>query len=105
MRDDDETIDKHESYGMIGINRVSGATNLFGSEALHHSFIRIEIRRAEMRRSLSNDWPYANSVPLIVVDLSHTQFGSLITSPGIGNGVTCTLKSVNGEEMEECPAP
>ena len=102
---DNETIDKHESYGMIGINRVSGATHLFGSEAQHHSFIRIEIRRAEMRRSLSNDWPYADSLPLITVDLSHTQFGTLITSPGIGNGVTCTLRSVMGEQMEACPPP
>lgn len=106
MKDEDEEkIDQHESYGMIGINRVSGGTYLFGSEAQHHSFIRIEVRRAEMRRSLSNDWPCANSLPLIVVDLSHTQFGTLITSPGIGNGVTCTIRSINGKQMKECPAP
>lgn len=101
-----ETTDRHESYGMVGISRVSSSgTHLFGSIARHRSFITLTVKRASRRRSLANDWYSAESLPLIEIEMSHTQFGELITSPGMGDGVPCTIRAVGGKMMEECPAP
>src|SRR5208337_1914513 len=102
--DDDMTAEKHTSYGMVGINRCqSSGTYLFGSMARHHSFITLEIRRAERKRNLSNDYYHADSLPLIEIEMTHEQFGMLISSPGIGNGVPCTLRQVGGEGQGDCP--
>jgi hypothetical protein len=101
-----EKIEKHTSYGMVGINRCSSSGSyLFGSLALHHSFITLEIRRAERRRSLSSDWYQAESLPLIEIELTHEQFGTLITSPGVGNGVPCTIRHISGVNQGDCPKP
>jgi hypothetical protein len=102
----EEKREEHPSYGMVGINRCqSSGTNLFGSIAKHHSFITLEIRRASVTRHLSNDWYHAESLPLIEIELTHTQFGELITSPGVGNGVPCTIRQINGKSQGECPEP
>jgi len=103
--DDEEVVDKHESYGMVGMNCVSGETRLFGSQALHHSFLRFEVRHAEMRRQHSYDRPVADSMPVIEFDISHAALAQLITNPGRGYGVPCTLRRVNGKQMEEPPDP
>jgi len=102
----EETIETHESYGMVGINRCSSnGTYLFGSIAEHHSFITLEIRSADKRRMLAHDRYSANSTPLIEIEMSHSQFGELITSPGIGNGVPCTIRARDGKLLEGCPPP
>jgi hypothetical protein len=102
----EEKIDKHPSYGMVSINRCSSSgTYLFGSLASHHSFITLEIRRGERRRMLSGDWYCADSLPLIEIEMTHEQFGTLITSPGIGNGVACTIRQVAGKPQGDCPEP
>ena len=102
----EETVDKHESYGMVGINRVSSnGTNLFGSITTHRSFITLTVKRASMRRHLATDWPSAESRALIEIELSHSQFAELITSPGIGDGVPCTIRALDGKMLESCPAP
>lgn len=103
---DKDREDKHESYGMVGINRTSSSgTHLFGSIAKHHSFITLTIKRARRVRHLANDWFHADSRALIEIEMSHTQFGELITSPGMGDGVPCTIRAFDGELVEECPAP
>ena len=102
--DDEEVVDKHESYGMVGMNCVSGETRLFGSQALHHSFLRFEVRHAEMRRQHSYDRPVADSMPVIEFDISHAALAQLITNPGRGYGVPCTLRRVEdsfNEHMED----
>jgi hypothetical protein len=103
---DELRIDEHESYGMVGINRVSSSgTSLFGSIATHHSFITLTVKRASMRRHLAQDWLSAESRALIEIEMSHSQFAELITSPGVGDGVPCTIRAYDGKLMEECPAP
>ena len=102
----EETRDQHESYGMVGINRSqSSGTYLFGSIASHHSFITLTIKRASVSRHLANDWYHAESLPLIEIEMSHSQFAELITSPGIGDGVPCTIRGLNGKLLKPCPAP
>ena len=40
------TTERHPSYGVIGVHRVSGETSLFQSDVRHNHFIRIEIKDA-----------------------------------------------------------
>lgn len=102
----EETIIKHESFGMVGINRSqSSGTYLFGSIMNHHSFITLTIKHASVRRMLSGDWYSAESLPIVEIEMSHTQFAELITSPGIGDGVPCTIRGLDGKLLEECPPP
>src|SRR5271157_2285441 len=100
------TVEKHPSYGMVGINRSqSSGTYLFGSIQKHHSFITLTIKHAEVARHLANDWYHADSLPIVEIEMSHTQFAELITSPGIGDGVPCTIRGLDGKLVEECPPP
>ena len=102
----DQTVEKHPSYGMVGINRSqSSGTYLFGSIQKHHSFITLTIKHAEVARHLANDWYHADSLPIVEIEMSHTQFAELITSPGIGDGVPCTIRGLDGKLVEECPEP
>jgi hypothetical protein len=101
-----ETTENHESYGMVGINRTSSnGTNLFGSITTHRSFITLTVKRAEVTRHLAQDWYHASSLPLVEIELSHSQFAELITSPGMGDGVPCTIRAFDGKMLESCPAP
>ena len=101
-----ETESKHESYGMVGINRVSSSgTNLFGSITTHRSFITLTVKRASNRRHLAQDWIHADSRALIEIQMTHSQFAELITSPGIGDGAPCTIRAFDGKLVEECPPP
>jgi hypothetical protein len=103
---DERTTEKHESYGMVGIScPQSSGTFLFGSEAKHHHFITLTVRRAEVTRHLAHDWYHASSLPLVEIELSHSQFAQLITSPGMGDGVPCTIRGVDGKMMKPCPEP
>jgi hypothetical protein len=102
----EETREQHESFGMVGINRCSSSgTHLFGSIAKHHSFITLSVKRASVSRHLAQDWYHAESRDLIEIEMSHSQFAELITSPGIGDGVPCTIRAFDGKLVEECPAP
>src|SRR5271154_1604303 len=102
----DATVEKHESYGMVGINRTSSSgTNLFGSIATHHSFITLSVKRAEVHRHLASDWYHAEARDLIEIEMSHSQFAEMITSPGIGDGIPCTIRAFDGKLLESCPEP
>src|SRR5271157_2643135 len=102
----EETTQKHASYGMVGINRTSSSgTHLFGSIMNHHSFITLTIKHAAVRRMLSGDWYSAESLPIVEIEMSHSQFAELITSPGMGDGVPCTIRGLNGKLLKKCPAP
>ena len=46
----DEKITKHPSFGVIQLNRTTGATRLFGSSVDHLSYISLTISRAELHR-------------------------------------------------------
>jgi hypothetical protein len=100
----DDKITKHESFGAITVNRVSGQSYLFGSEALHHGFIRVEISDADMRRSLSDDHVYADR-RLVTVDMTYEQWARFVSSFGLGMGTPCTLRQVGTKRYEEPPEP
>lgn len=102
---DGETVERHPSFGQISVSRVSGTTHLYGSDFTHHHFVSLRVHRSEVRRHLSTDWPMADSRPLIEVDMSESQWASLLSSLNVGSGVQCTLRYVNGEKVPDPPPP
>ena len=92
----------HPSYGLIGISRTTGTTNLFGSSIQHIDYFTLRVATAEHERSLSHDW-YHKKKTILELKLSSTQFMDMITGMNRGDGVPCTLYYVNGELMPEPP--
>lgn len=100
-----ETISKHPAYSQISVSRVSGGAALYGSDFLHQGYIRIRVASSVLQRSLSNDLAIAQLQPLIEVDMSESQWASLISSLNIGMGTQCTLRSLSGETVPGLPVP
>ena len=100
----DRKITKHESYGLVGVSRVthSHGTSLFGSSIKHSNTIRLSIKTAEVDRHLNRDW-YHGSDQLIEIELSPTQFAEMITCMNMGNGVPCTLRYLEDHKRLENP--
>ena len=88
---------KHESYGMIQINRFTGnGSQFFGSDLIHNSGISISILEGDKEHKLSSEW-FHTGEELIRIELSSNQFVDAITSGMNTNGVPCTIKRYNGE--------
>jgi len=98
------TEENHESYGMIGVSRVTcrPGVNLFGSSIRHGNTVRLKIKTAEVKRDLHTDW-YHGVEGLIEVELSPTQYAEMISSMNIGDGVPCTIRHINQEHMKNPP--
>lgn len=99
-----EEVHKHPAFAQIGAHRISGDTVLYGSDFQHNGFIRIHVRRSELHRGLSSDWPYARE-ELIAVDLSEAQWATFVSSMNVGEGVQCTLSRLPGEDVPGLPEP
>jgi hypothetical protein len=95
---------EHESYGMIGISHVQcgGGVSLFGSSIKHDRVIRLRIKRANVERDLHREWYHGNE-SVVEIDLSASQFAQFITTPNVGDGIPCTLRYVEGVEMDKPP--
>lgn len=101
----DGTVTTHPAYAQISASRISGSAHLYGSDFAHHNFVRIRISRSELHRSLANDWPFADSVPYIEVDLSEAQWAGFVSSLNLGSGIQCTVRRLGGETVPAFPAP
>lgn len=101
---DAEKLFGHESYALVGLSRISGAGRLFGSPLdQHYGTIRLRIRRARRTHSLSHDWYSGHGQPLIEIELSAAQFAEFLTTPGVGDGVPCTLRTLGSKTIEDPP--
>lgn len=98
------TRETHPAYGMIGANRVSGTTPLFGSDFMHHNYVQITIRRAERNRNLSTDW-YHGRDELIEVSISEGQWATFVSSMNVGFGVPCTINHIDRKGLPGLPEP
>lgn len=103
----DETVETHESYGMVGLSRFTcgggKGMNLFGSSIQHYSGMTLTIREAVKRRNLNREW-YGGRRIIAEVTLSPAQFAEMIMTPNVGDGVPCTINFVTGEGTKaECP--
>jgi len=102
---DDEKLFEHESYAVVGLSRVSGAGRLFGSPlSEHYGTVRLRIRPARRKHSLSHDWYHGHGQPLIEIELSAAQFSEFLMTANAGDGVPCTLRSVGSRTIEDPPA-
>lgn len=101
----DEEVERHPSYGMIGIYRTTGGgkRRLFGSSiADHQHTIHIRLVQAERRHGLGRDW-YYGSKQLVDIELSAMQFAEFVTTPNTGNGVPCTIRYLPGKDLPSPP--
>lgn len=98
--------EEHESYGAITIGKPTSnpPQPLFGSSINHSHYVNLTIHTATLRRDLSNNYHYPHK-KLISVDLSLSQFATMITSAGNGGGTPCTLRQHNGKRLAKPPTP
>lgn len=93
----------HPSHGIIAVSRPRGTASLFGSSIIHQHFYSIRVYKADSGRDLYRDWNFPTGRPYIDVLLSPSQFVSMITSVGMGEGTPCTIRYFNGEDIESPP--
>lgn len=98
----DDASYTHPAYAQISASNVSGGTYLYGSDFKHQNYVTIRIKRSEMNRSLSNDWPFARE-ELIEVALSESQWATFVSSMNRGEGVQCTLQHLHGKMVPQIP--
>lgn len=108
-----EYRERHESFALVGVNRVSigggGRVGMFGSHLdSHPTVFRFKLQRAvRVHTNLAYDRFYgdheAETQNLVEFELTPTQFVELMTSLNMGEGVPCTLRYVDGQRMEDVP--
>lgn len=100
----DHKVAEHESYGTIIVSRMQsgGQHPLFGSSLQHRNTIRLEIKSAKIARTLSTDFIHPGR-QIIEVELSQSQWAEMVSSIGVGEGTPCTIRYINGKQMEDCP--
>lgn len=103
-RREGETIESHESFGLLKIHRTNGgAGKLFGSHLENQGhYFTLSIHQAERIHSLSRDW-FHDQGQLIEIHMTAAQFAEAITSLNMGGGVPCTIYRVLGEQLESVP--
>ncbi|MYR55240.1 hypothetical protein GTY54_02925 [Streptomyces sp. SID625] len=83
----------HPAFGVAVVTRRSGGgRSLFQSDLLHNETISLSVREAARKRDLSHDWVHPGR-ELVEIEMSLAQWGSLVSSMGIGSGVPVTIRS------------
>lgn len=95
---------RHPAYAQIAASRVSGSAVLYGSELQHHNYIAIRINTSEHKRTLSRDWFHARH-EIVEVLLSEAQWATFVSAMNVGDGVPCTLSSVDRKQVPQIPEP
>jgi hypothetical protein len=94
-----EYQESHPSYGIIGINRVSGNSHLFGSEVRHMHYLSLTISEATRFVDPPREFLSADR-ELIRISMTDSQFAEMITSPNQGQGVACTIERCIADKGE-----
>lgn len=105
--DEDKKLE-HESYGMVAFNRQSnsGGATLFGSPLSdHYQTVSIRIATGYAWQGLMGEQRYRGERQIVEVELSAAQFAEAITTMGLGDGVPCTIRRLNGRMLESPPRP
>jgi hypothetical protein len=97
----------HPSYGMASFHRAhngSGA-RLFGSSITdHHNTVRLTIGAGTLIHELNHDRYYGSlSGEYIEVEFSAAQFAELLTRMNAGEGIPCTIRTLDGKSVDEPP--
>lgn len=92
----------HPAYAQISASSVTGGTYLYGSDFKHQNYVVIRIKKSELVRGLSTDWPFARE-EVVEVALSESQWATFVSAMNRGEGVQCTLQSVGGKSIPQIP--
>lgn len=104
QRMDEWEPERHESYGVVQVSRVSGHAALFGSPFRHMHYMKLSIGRSSRQRNLGRDWHFGSiRGELIEINMSEAQWARMVSSAGLGGGTPCTLNYVGGQKQQECP--
>ena len=100
MEREEERIE-HPSFGQIYVGRVhcSGNISFYGSELPQRDYIRLDIQRSELSRTLTEDHFFPKE-DIISVRMTYSQFTEMITSLNMGSGACCTIEQINGENID-----
>ena len=89
--------DTHPAFGVAVIQRPSGTGRaLFQSDLMHQQTITLTVHRADRTRDLNHDWVHPREA-LIEIEMSFAQWGSLVSSAGLGSGVPVTIRMTESE--------
>lgn len=87
----------HPAFGVAVIARVHGSgRSLFQSDLLHNDTITLSIHEAARKRDLNHDWVRAGK-ELVEIEMSLAQWGSLVSSIGLGSGVPVTIRRTESD--------
>ncbi|WP_433855101.1 hypothetical protein [Streptomyces kronopolitis] len=82
----------HPAFGVAVVTRSSGSGRLlFQSDLLHNETILLSVREATRKRDLNHDWVHSGR-ELVEIEMSLAQWGSLVSSMGLGSGVPVTIR-------------
>lgn len=100
------TAFRHPSFGTVSLHRYTGGGKQFMSPINTHGGMKIVVHSARLLHdfSLGTDSVYAEDT-LFEFEMSFTQFAEFVTSQGIGSGVPCTLRYVDGMSIQPCEVP
>jgi hypothetical protein len=97
--------ERHESYGIVQISRVSGHRALFASAVKHQHYFEMRVLRGQRRMTESGEYfRHDDAIPIVTIGMSASQFVDMITTQNMGEGVPCTITSIDGIRMESPPA-
>lgn len=95
--------DVHPSYARVTVTRGQGTPRaLFDSETLHSHTVTIGICEASRKRDLNRDWVHAGRL-VAEIEMSESQWASLVASVGQGGGVSATMRYARSGPLEAVP--
>lgn len=96
VEDNGTVRETHPAFGTASVTRSSGTPRaLFQSDLQHSETIRLTINTAERGRDLNRDWVHPTH-QVVEVEMSLAQWGTLVSSTGLGSGVPVTLRWAPG---------
>lgn len=94
---DERGDEVHPAFGVAVVHRTSGGGScLFQSDLLHQQTITLSIHEATRKRDLNHDWVHARK-ELVEIEMSLAQWGSLVSSIGLGSGVPVTIRRTESD--------
>ncbi|MGW2984282.1 hypothetical protein [Streptomyces goshikiensis] len=82
----------HPAFGVAVVTRRSGGgRSLFQSDLLHTETVSLSVRAAVRKRDLNHDSVHPGR-ELVEIEMSLAQWGSLVSSMGLGSGVPVTIR-------------
>ncbi|MFD4242696.1 hypothetical protein ACFWP3_14005 [Streptomyces sp. NPDC058525] len=87
----------HPAFGVAVVTRRHGSgRSLFQSDLLHNETVELSVHEATRKRDLNHDWVHPGR-ELVEIEMSLAQWGSLVSSMGLGSGVPVTIRRTEHE--------